>query len=209
MTDSKYRAYKPVTMTDGIRTWVQNTFDNTVPWTPADEERFKKSVYGATPNARIVAMQAQLNLLQNVTPAIKLHADAIHAIHAGLSSHFSITSWAEHEAMDKADDLWSKILILRDVMPLARKGEKFQPGKDAGAVSPLTKAIAKHLKKYPNATAAEVWKALSEKPPRGHMFMENPRFGKYIERGTEDGLKETKYARFMNIVSQEKRKLSA
>ena len=87
-------------------------------------------------------------------------------------------------------------------------GEKFKIGRKVGAVSPLRKAIAKHVKKFRAATAAEVWRALSAKPPKGHTFMDN-RLGKYIERETKSGREETKYPRFSNIVSTEKRKLSA
>ena len=87
-------------------------------------------------------------------------------------------------------------------------GARFKVGRKIGAVSPLTKAIAKHVKKFRGTTAAEVWRALSAKPPRGHTFLDN-QWGKYIERETKSGIEETRYRRFSNIVSAEKQKLLA
>jgi len=203
------RAYTQEIMTDSIQTWGQGTFDLIVPPTPDDMAKVVAGIARLNPEGRIKILRDNLASLQakDITPAIQFHADAIRKSCDAWSGRGNRTYDALEE-LSTAEKCWRKILILRDVMPLAKKGERFKPGKDAGAVSPLTKAIAKYLKKYPNATAAEVWEALSAKPLKGHTFRAN-RLGKYIERETTDGLKETKYARFMNIVSEEKRKLSA
>ena len=67
-------------------------------------------------------MQARLDSLKDVTPMIKMHADAIRAIHAGLDNHHSLKSKAEADALARADELWQKIIILRDLMPKAVMG---------------------------------------------------------------------------------------
>lgn len=123
MGEPKYRAYKPVNMTDGILTWVQHTFDNSIEMTPDDEEMFVAMLEGLSPEERIRTMQANLDGLQNFTPAIKLHADAIRAVHAGLDNHFSVNREGL-ASLQRADDLWAKIIVLRDVVPKAVMGAK-------------------------------------------------------------------------------------
>jgi hypothetical protein len=90
------------------------------------------------------------------------------------------------------------------LLPLARKGDKFKPGRQAGKVSPLRKAVRAYLKSFPDTTAEAVWAALKERPPRSMSFCESPRLGRYVET---EGQKDTGWGRFQNIVSEEKRAL--
>ncbi len=108
--------------------------------------------------------------------------------------------------------LWNQSLQteIARLAPLASKGLKFQ-GKKEGAVGPLTAAVRKRLKNYPSENAAEIWSALSSKPPKGLIFCDN-RAGKYVEydKRTHAGkLKNTGYERFANIVSSEVKRLKS
>jgi|GEM_PF-4089948 len=123
MSGPKYRAYKTATVTDGIWRWVRATFDCTVRWTPDDEKKFIDGMSHLSPNARIAAMKANLDGLQNVTPPIKMHADAIRGIHADFKK--SGSTYEGLQNLQKADALWEKIRLLRDVIPLARMGKDF------------------------------------------------------------------------------------
>lgn len=80
-------------------------------------------------------------------------------------------------------------------------GEKFTAGRKPGAVTPIRKAIAKVLKKNPNAKNAELWITLSDNPPRGWSFCDNS-VGKYIEGPKGAGMN---YQRFCNIASEERK----
>jgi hypothetical protein len=89
------------------------------------------------------------------------------------------------------------------LQPLAVEGQKFRAGRKSGTVSKIRTYVADHLKRAPNANAASIWGAIKAKPPKGVAVYENA-LGKYIET---DGQPETKYARFANIVSEERKKL--
>ena len=92
------------------------------------------------------------------------------------------------------------------LLPLSRTGKKFVSGRKAGSVGPVRAAVRRYLKRQPQARAAQIWAALSAKPPRGMTFYDN-RMGKYIETDGQDD--ETKYPRFRNIVSEERRLLKS
>ena len=77
-------------------------------------------------------------------------------------------------------------------------GEKFKSGRQSGTLGPVAKKIRAYLKKNPLAKPPEVWAALEKSPPKGFEFMENDRFGKYIERGC---ITVMKWPRFRNLVS--------
>ncbi len=196
----KYNAYTAVQMTDGLRTWVEHRFDMTKAFT-ADDHRMRKADLRDWPAARIQDMRARLAKMP-ADPAMKVHAheilrilDSMPEVERGRGA-----SREQLSELHRAEMLEGNILVIRDVLPKAAKGEKFLPGRDAGAVSPLRKAIRGHLRKNPSATAAEVWSALKARPPTGHDFMDN-RLGKYIEHGTAS----TGYRRFQNLVSEERR----
>jgi hypothetical protein len=91
----------------------------------------------------------------------------------------------------------------KGLAPLAKKGDKFKPGKPKGALSPLASAVKKYLAKYPAAGADAVWDALAKNPPHGHTFCDN-HVGRYIEY--EVAGKNTSFARFKNIVSERRLK---
>lgn len=94
-----------------------------------------------------------------------------------------------------------RFLIDREgfLLPLARKGDAFKPGKPEGAAGPIQRAVSTYLRKHPKASAAEVWIALHDRPPKGYTFVDNPRLGKYIEHGAVTVMA---YPRFQNVVSE-------
>lgn len=155
---TKYRAYMPVTMTDGILAWPQDRLVNTVgEWTDGDIDKLQASLGAVAPLERIKSMQARLDSLTGVTPMIEMYMAAIRAIHTGLNNHHSVTI-AENRMLDEADRLWEKIIILRDVMPKAVKGGKFPPGREKGSLSPKTKYINQLVSMYPLLCPKELYK---------------------------------------------------
>lgn len=120
-TDKVYNAYKPVLVSDGIQTWVKHTYDNTVPWTKDDEAKFIEGLDRLGPYERIDDMQAMLATLPIDNPAITLHADAIRAIHREVQAPPVGFNRERLARLDKASELWAKILIIRDLMPVARE----------------------------------------------------------------------------------------
>ena len=134
MKNPKYRAYKPVMVTDDIFIWQQDSFDNTVgAWTDADIDKCIASLQSCAPLERITTIQARLDSLKITTPAIKLHADAIRAIYAGLGNHHSVTL-AELRRLDEAERLWEKIMVLRDIMPKFITGAAVSAGGTKGGI---------------------------------------------------------------------------
>lgn len=107
-------------------------------WTDDDIDKFQVSFATGSPNARITTMQARLDNLKDVTPIIKMHVDAIRAIHAGMNNHHSAT-WAELERLNAAEILWEKIIILRDVMPKANMGARHSKEQSEKAKRPRGK----------------------------------------------------------------------
>jgi hypothetical protein len=104
-------------------------------------------------------------------------------------------------------DFLQSALQLRDhrdaLLPLAREGKKFREGRKPGTGSKVRQFIASHLERHPNDHAAAIWDALKKKPPKGVAVYEN-KLGKYIET---DGAPDTGYARFANLVTEERNKL--
>lgn len=96
------------------------------------------------------------------------------------------------------------------LLPLANKGAKFK-GKKLGALGPLAKAVRRHLKSRRRDNAEAVWAALVANPPKGMTFQDN-RTGKYVEydkRTYVGNLKNTGYRRFVNTVTEQKKKLKS
>jgi hypothetical protein len=90
------------------------------------------------------------------------------------------------------------------LLPLSKTGKKFVSGRKPGSIGPVRQAIRRHLKRQPQANAAQIWAALSVKPPKGMTFYDN-RLGKYIE---SDNHPETQYRQFANLVSFERKLLT-
>jgi hypothetical protein len=87
--------------------------------------------------------------------------------------------------------------------PAIEQGKKFIQGRKPGAVGIVKRTVQTVLKRHPNFGAAEVWASIVAKPPKGMSLYDTGRFGKYIETGSP--LVTTGYARFCNIVSEEKK----
>lgn len=93
-------------------------------------------------------------------------------------------------------ELKKDVLRLR---PLAMTGQKFVTGRKPMNLGPVAKMIKAFLQKYPKAKPVVVWVHLKNAPPKGMVFMENERFGRYIEKGCETVMK---WERFQNLVSE-------
>jgi hypothetical protein len=89
----------------------------------------------------------------------------------------------------------------KGLLPHAAKGNKFKPGRTKGSLSLLAVAVKTYLATHRDASADEVWKALTHTPPQGHSFCDNA-LGRYIEYDKSG--KSTAYERFANIVSEQR-----
>lgn len=85
----------------------------------------------------------------------------------------------------------------------AIKGKRFKPGRQAGAASPIRKAIAKLLEKSPDLKNEDLRSKIAANPPKGWAFYDN-RAGKYFEGPSNQNMS---YARFCNVASLERGKL--
>lgn len=101
--------------------------------------------------------------------------------------------------------LWNQELrkdVLR-LAPLARTGQKFLTGRRPGKLGPVAKKIKTFLQRYPQAKAIVVWLHVKKSPPKGMVCMENARYGRYIEKGSETVME---WERFQNLVSEHRPK---
>jgi hypothetical protein len=122
MKKPRYKAYKPVLATDGVKCWTRHTFDDTVKWTNDDCEKFAEvfSAKGVSPIGSIEIMQERLAALENITPTIQLHVDAIRQIHAVFFATKPITL-DSLAALDKQNEHWRSIWLIQDVLPVVRE----------------------------------------------------------------------------------------
>lgn len=121
----KYSAYQPVEAADGIQMWTQHTFNHQAPWTDDDARKFDEvcsSIGG--PYERIEKMQDMLVTLPTDNPFINVHADAIRAIHAEVQAPPIGFTRERLARLNEASALWDKIMVIRDVMPLATQGAR-------------------------------------------------------------------------------------
>lgn len=207
MSKPKYRAYKPVTETDGITSWVHHAFDNTVAWTPDDIAMSDSRWRACAPDARIAAMLENLDSLKNPTSTIQLNADEIRAIYKGLSSDGKNIpiSKEDHAALHRADELWDHIVMLRDVMPKAVMGENTSKANRAKAKLPrsiISEIKAKLVSQYPDYMAKELWPHLfaelqrMELDPEDNCDVPGKEWYSYDHK---DGRKKISFRRFANI----------
>lgn len=97
------------------------------------------------------------------------------------------------------------------LLPLANTGASFLSGRKPGTVGPIRKKIKGILKKDKNIKNDELWKLITENPPKGWRLFDN-RAGRYAEGPKSDdviGYKNMSYKRFCNVVSEERRLLKA
>jgi hypothetical protein len=159
MSKPIYRAYKPVTETDGITSWIKHWFDPSEVMTPDDKAMRRSILMACAPEARIAAMQENLDSLQNPTSLINLNADEIRKIHAGISNHSHVNG-KDFDALRKADELWAHIVILRDMRPKAIWGDSHSKNQSKKAKLPrsIITGIKKKLsREHPNSQAKELW----------------------------------------------------
>lgn len=149
MNKPKYNAYKPLLMTDGVQSWTRHEFDNTKAPTKDDLDKFKQALSAPNlhPIGRIEIMQARLDALETITPTIQIHIDAIRKIHADFLAKNPRTL-ESLDALEKQNDHWLKIQLIKDVLPLARK--KVKANTDARTASqkvrkkdPMREAISR------------------------------------------------------------------
>lgn len=185
-------------VTDGIRVGTAWHFD-TESATLEDWKRLAEVWEGGPMLDVINALSAKLDRLENTTPAMQLRINAIRAIHAQLPSTAVDFTAAQIQLLELADFHWTEIMVLRDVMPKAQLGHSFTQGRKRGTEGPIKKAARKIMKARPGMKTAEVWAALTLRPPTGWQALEN-RLGKYFEGPT--AADNMAYARFQNVCSE-------
>lgn len=91
------------------------------------------------------------------------------------------------------------------LLPLAKRGQKFAPGRKHGSKpAPLRAAIARALDRDPEATNQALWATIAARPPKGIRLHGTDGPGRHVEiRGADDA----SWPRFRNIASEERRKL--
>lgn len=187
---TKYRAYKPFQATDGLLVWTQHYFDNTVEWTEADCEMFiATSTDALAPEERIKRLQGNLDGLRNITPVIQVHIDEIRAILARMENHFCLKNQHEADELGSAEMLWQKILVLRDVVPLAKRGVTFTRKKSPGAIGETSKFIQQVVMKHRHLSAKEMlFAAIAEARAHNNCpldFTDAPEPGDFLDYDTE------------------------
>jgi len=207
MTKPKHNAYRPEQVTDGIVTWTRKHFDMTKPFTPADQAEMVKMLMAGAPAARLESLARRIEAVaDHPDTTIQMHVASIRESLDALSSLRSgrTATRDEMDRLNQADQQWIKVLILRDAIPLARRGAKFSPGRDKGAGGPVRRAIKALLTKAPGMKNAELWERVKARPPRGWTAYDN-RVGRYIEGPTPAQV--TSYSRFCNIAAEERKAL--
>ncbi len=87
-------------------------------------------------------------------------------------------------------------------------GSKFVAGRKRDTGSLLRDAIRDVLKRYPKATAAEVFKFLAAMKPKDLEFLDGPKTGRFVTTTVKNkGHADTSFGRFSNIVSEERTRL--
>jgi len=126
MTSSKkdHQAYDSINITDGLLRGTIHRFDALLDMTQDDLAIFKKTLLALTPRARLLVIKKNIDELTNSSPAIQIRIDEIRSIHAKLSKSDTNLSGEDLDSLQKADFLWYQILVMRDVHPLAIKGQK-------------------------------------------------------------------------------------
>jgi hypothetical protein len=66
------------------------------------------------------------------------------------------------------------------LLPLAAKGDKFNPGKAKGSLSPIPKRIKNYMTRHPDASASDVWDVFANSPGAQFVYCDNT-VGQYIE----------------------------
>lgn len=131
-----YNAYSEEKVTDGIQVWTRYNFDFTKTATQDDLKAFEKSFSQGGPLSRIESMEEKLTKLENVTPSMQLHIDAIRVVHAKVQEPpFGFTR-ERLLMLDQADSHWLKIMMLRDIIPAAQKGAKYSKTQSEIASAP-------------------------------------------------------------------------
>lgn len=187
VSEPKYNACTPITVSDGIEVKTFHVFDTTVPFTADDWAAMERSF--PSPRDRILEMRDKLAGLEPITdPYIREHVNAIRAIHAGLSrftedvpkipAHQWVHEMSDEDRakyveraqalrafsekdefeLERAGYLWGKIVVLRDIIPPAMKGRNVR--KKPGDVSEATHYLREQ--RQPNESAKDLWKRLKK-----------------------------------------------
>ncbi|MCZ2099473.1 MAG: hypothetical protein LC121_25070 [Anaerolineae bacterium] len=209
MSKPKGRAFRTERATDGIVTLTRWRLDRGS-ISAADRKAIERTMHAGSPEGRIEALERNLRTLSTAAPPVAhMHAaeirkrlDELNHLRGGLDA-----TRDELRRLSEAEQLWAKVMLVRDVMPLARRGAKFQPGRKGGAVGPIRKAITTALKRDPTLTNDELWERVKAHPPRGWRAVESTRLGRYFAgpRASDS----TSYARFRNIAAEERGKLKS
>lgn len=191
---------KRETISDGIFSATLITVDATDDSKEAGNALFDLLDANSTPG-RIAALERFLNDLPSGDPVISPRAEKIREALSEINP--SSPGLLGLEKLKNAEMWRREISVLRGVVPLARKGSQFPPGKPKGSIGPVAKKIKAYLAKHPEAKPPEVWDNLKNSPPKDHVFMESTKLGKYIEKGPETVME---WRRFCNLVSEHRPK---
>lgn len=132
----KHNALSVEKASDGMFEWETYRIDNTKEQTEADWRVFLNTVDATNPFARIEQMEAALAELKNITPAMQVQIDAIRAIHAKVQAPPVGFTRERLLMLDQADAHWEKLLLLRDAIPMARKGAAHSKKQSKSASAP-------------------------------------------------------------------------
>lgn len=209
MSRPKHKAYSTEQVTDGLVVWEQWNFDFDKGMTEADWKELQKRLDAGSFHDRIDWLAGKLaSLPADSDAAIKMHAGAIQQVLDGLRGlRANEVTKPLFDSLQDAEERWAKIVLLRDLVPAARKGRKFPPGRKPGARGPVGKAIRAALQSDPTLTNADLWERIKARPPRGWRAFESTRLGKYFEGPTAADT--TSYARFRNIAAEERKGLKS
>ena len=90
--------------------------------------------------------------------------------------------------------------VLATLTPLAQHGQKFKDGgRKSDSLGPVARKVQDFLARNRKAGTESVWAALKKSPPRGHVFVESEKLGRYIELGAKTVME---WPRFRNVVSE-------
>lgn len=154
----KYRAYRQEWVTDGLVAWQEGRIDNTVEMTTADIERLEAGLSACAPSHWIKRLRDNANAaLNDLNPAIRFHAHEICAILDSRDNDFAIKDKSDLAELDRAQELWHKIVTIRLLTPKLEKVAKFDNShRTPGAVSKATKFMQHLAEKFPGKSAKAV-----------------------------------------------------
>ncbi|HEY0876917.1 MAG TPA: hypothetical protein VGE10_00545 [Zeimonas sp.] len=212
MSKPRHNAFTTERVTDGVFVAERWNIDLAKRLTPDDRKALRAAADAGSPRGRLQALEANLrSIAKESSPAIQLHAEQIRRHLADLAHLLDDrnATYDELQALREAELSWRNVLLVRDMVPLARRGRKFEGGRKLGAVGPIRKAIRRLLKNDPTLKNADLWDLVKARLPRGWTAFDN-RTGRYLEkpsRPEQKQIEKVEYSTFCNIAADERKAL--